>query len=122
MKRLGWFCGALGIMALLSSAASAAPARRVSYHDELAHRAYHRDVEHRDAHRYPMTVRQHDRLHEVLAHEAYHDPHDHHVVNRHYDHFDRPPVYRTEYVPVPAPAPARGLGISTPRFSFWITK
>src|ERR1044072_3893770 len=80
MKRMGWFCGAFGIMALLSSAASAAPARRVSYHDELAHRAYHRELAPHEAHRYPLTTRDRVRLHEVLAHEAYQDHHDHHVV------------------------------------------
>jgi hypothetical protein len=120
MKRLGWFCGAFGIMALLNSAASAAP-RHVSYHEELEHRAYHRELEHREAHRYPMTTHEHGRLHDALEHEAYHDHLEHRVVHRHHDHIDRvEPVYRTQYVPVPSPA--RGLGISTPRFSFWITK
>ena len=128
MKRVGLCCAAFGLMAIVGSAASAAPWGSGSYHDELEHRAYHRELEHRDAHRYSMSGREHERLHDVLAQEAYHDRLEHRAVHRHEGDYHPAPVYQAPIYgsghthSTVVTTPARGLGISTPRFSFWITK
>jgi hypothetical protein len=131
MKRFGVLSVAFGLVAFVSSVASAAPRGHGGYHDELDHRAYHRELVHRDAHRQPMTGRQHERLHDALEHEAYHDRLERRAYHRPHDHYHRTPVYagghrgygndhhgHGSYVA----SPSRGLGISTPRFSFWIAK
>src|SRR4029079_6200414 len=126
MKRVGLCCAAFGLMALVGSAASAAPWGSGSFHNELEHRAYYRELEHRDAHRYSMSGRQHERLHDALEHEAYHDRLEHRAVHLHEGHYHpvyQAPIHGSGYAHSTFVAtPARGLGISTPRFSFWITK
>lgn len=53
-------------------------------HDGLEHNGFHRQLEHRDAHRYPMTRRQHGGLHDSLDHDRYHDQLNHRQYHRSY--------------------------------------
>ena len=60
--------------------------RHALEHDQLDHRAFHRELEHRDAHRFPMTWSEHERLHDALDHEAFHDGLEHRQFHRYNDY------------------------------------
>ncbi len=61
-------------------------------HDYLEPRAFHRELEHREAHRYPMTRYEDERVHDELDHEAYHDRLQHRDWHRD-DDYDYAPSY-----------------------------
>ncbi len=117
MKRFALTLTALAVLALFSVPASAADYyyrrvirhnNHVQHHDNLDHRAFHRDLQHRDAHRYPMTYRQHSGVHDQLGHEAFHDRSEHRSAH-----------YNRAYTPIYHYGHGSGIGFRSRGVSLW---
>ena len=79
------------------------PYDHIQFHDALESRAVQRDIVHHEAHRYPMTWQQHERLHDALDHAAYHD----YLADR---EFHRTYDYPGSYYTTPASLPYSSYG------------
>jgi hypothetical protein len=87
------------------------PYAHIQFHDTLGARAVQRAVVHQDAHRYPMTWQQHERLHDALDHAAYHD----YLADR---EFHRSYDYSGGYYNTPANLPYLSYGSYAPYPSY----
>jgi hypothetical protein len=91
------------------------------FHNHLEHREYDRQLRSREAHRYPMTPWQHQRLHDQLDHERYHDNlrdrefHDRYDRHDYHDHGQYHPGYQRRGIYID---PNHGVDINTGRFRF----